>query len=547
MLKNFFKQKFNKKIVKIYPLTLAITALVTVLQIKYFKQAENEIITNTILALYLIIPFSAKFEGVSQYKTDIFKKYYILVILNLGFLYLYIDKIVENEKILSLFLLGLFYIVFFFLTPSKGIHEEKSNSEHFVKTLSCFINSSIFSIVLYLGFVFIIFSLKELFSIDFSYEIYGKIFIAITGFFFTPVFLSNIEEKKEGLFSKFLEFLLLKVIFPLLILYIFILYAYILKIIFNKIYPKNIVPYLTLFYALGASFFYYTTKLLENKYLQIFRKYFFYTIIPLVIMTYFSIIPRVKQYSLTENRYFIILSTLWLTLLIIFTLFSKKSNTIFFKNSFLLLLFLSSLGPLSSVNLSKFYQKNSLSKLLKLPKNNKNSKKIYEILYYFQTKHELSHSGFGKNKESISTVMNNLGYKYEDENSYVKNWYNFQGKSQVYDIKDFDYFIPNLNTPQICGKTQFELDKNHIISIKEANFTKNIPISELAKEFVTKTEKINPNDSGQIVYDLQIEVLIPEINKKILIIFKDLNFNMDQNKKLDNLYYEFYILVKNTK
>ena len=547
MIKDFFKQKFNKDILKNYPLTLILTAIATILQLVYFHNTEHIVITNIILALCISIPFTAKFEGIAKYKSRIFKRYYFFVVLNLIFLYLYTREISDNEKVLSLFLLASFYISFFFLSPSKELKDEKNNLKYFVNALSSFINSIIFSIVLHLGLIFIVFSLKELFSINFSYDIYGKIFVAVTGFFFVPVFLTSNEEEKENLYSKFLEFLLLKVIFPLLVIYLFILYAYILKIIFNKIYPKNIVPYLTLFYALGASFFYYTTKLLENRFLSIFRKYFFYTVIPLVIMTYFSILPRIMQYSLTENRYFIIIAAFWLTILIVFSIFSKKSNILFFRNSFLVLLFISSLGPLSSINLSKYFQRAKLAKLLKMPKENVNSQELYNLLNYFYTKHKITHTGLTKDELSPEDLMKNLGYKYESNKYSVKNWFNFQDKTTAYEIKDYDYFISNLSKPVIYDKTTFELNKNNEIVIKEGNLVKKISINDLAKDFSQKTEGLEPNNAGQYVIDLQSKKVLPEIKKEILITFKDLNFNIDNNEKVENLYFDFYIFVKNTK
>ena len=547
MIKDFLKQKFNKDILKNYALTLILTAIATILQLVYFHNTEHIVITNIILALCISIPFTAKFEGIAKYKSRIFKRYYFFVVLNLIFLYLYTREISDNEKVLSLFLLASFYISFFFLSPSKELKDEKNNLKYFVNALSSFINSIIFSIVLHLGLIFIVFSLKELFSINFSYDIYGKIFVAVTGFFFVPVFLTSNEEEKENLYSKFLEFLLLKVIFPLLVIYLFILYAYILKIIFNKIYPKNIVPYLTLFYALGASFFYYTTKLLENRFLSIFRKYFFYTVIPLVIMTYFSILPRIMQYSLTENRYFILIAAFWLTILIVFSIFSKKSNILFFRNSFLVLLFISSLGPLSSINLSKYFQRAKLAKLLKMPKENVNSQELYNLINYFYTKHEITHTGLTKDELSPEDLMKNLGYKYESNKYSVKNWFNFQDKTTAYEIKDYDYFISNLSKPVSYDKTTFELNKNNEIVIKEGNLVKKISINDLAKDFSQKAKGLEPNNAGQYVIDLQSKKVLTEIKKEILITFKDLNFNIDNNEKVENLYFDFYIFVKNTK
>ena len=77
-------------------------------------------------------------------------------------------------------------------------------------------------------------------------------------------------------------------------------------------------------------------------------------------MSYFSIIPRIMQYNLTENRYFVLIVALWLSILIIIDLFFKEKFVKGFIISFLALSFISALGPLSAINLSKFLQKNKL-------------------------------------------------------------------------------------------------------------------------------------------------------------------------------------------
>lgn len=545
MIKKFIMNKFNKDSLKDFPLTLLFSFAVTIINIKYFKNYENKEITSLIFSLYLMIPITAKFESVLKYRDLKFKRYYIALFINFLAFYFYIKNIGDNEKPLSVALIFFCCIAFFLLTPSKDLTQEDSNLKYFVRSLSQTTSSFVFTMILYLGLMFIIYSLKELFGINFSYEIYGKIYIGIMGLFFVPVTLISIENERERLYSKFLEFLLLKVLFPLLVIYLIILYVYIIKIVVVKVYPKNIVPYLTLFYSLCATFFYYITMPLENKFLTIFRKYFFYTLIPLIVVATFSIVPRVKQYSLTENRYFILIAIIWLTFITLVNLVFKKRNTIIVKNSLLIVIFISAVGPLSSIDLSKYFQNRKLHKLLEISKESLDKKELYEVLNYFYNNHSLLDTHLTKEDITPKELMKQMGYEYIDEYDNKLEWYNFEGEFDVYEIKDYDYFIPNLRKAVYFEGINIELTKENEIIIKKGSFIKKVPLSIIAKEFVDRGKNSEKNSSGQIVYKLEYSVVIPELKKEFLIIFKDFNFSIDENNKLNNPYYDMFILVKN--
>lgn len=544
MIKEFIKSRFNKDDLKYFPLTLLFSLAVTIINIKYFKSYDNKEISTLIFSLYLIIPLSAKFESILRHRDSKFKKYYLAVFINFIAFYLYIRNVNDNEKPLSVALFFLCAIAFFLLTPSRDLNDEESNLRYFIKSLSNTINSFVFSIILYLGLMFIVYSLKELFGINFSYDIYGKIFIAIIGLFFVPLTLISIENERERLYSKFLEFLLLKVLFPLLMVYIVILYAYIIKIVFVRVYPKNIVPYLTLFYALSATFFYYVTKLLENKFLIIFRKFFFYTLIPLIIVAIFSIIPRIMQHSLTENRYFILVTLIWLTFITILNLILRKKSMLIIKNSLLIVLFISTVGPLSSIDLSKYFQNNKLNEILHMPKEKIDKKELYETLTYFYDKHSILDTNLTKNEISPIDLMKKLGYEYQDKYDAQVNWYNFQGDSNVYDIKDFSYFIPNLSKKSVFEGISIELSNENVILIKNKSFTKKIPLITIANDFINKSKDNTRDESGRIKYKLEYSIVIPELKKEFLIIFRDFNFSIDKDNNLNNTYYDMFVLIK---
>ncbi len=548
MLKNFLAKKFHRQILEIYPLTLIFSIISSIMGIRFLDSPSENTFLSLTLAFYISIPLCAKFEGALQYKNKKMRAFYLFVIVNLFSLFMYFDKISNKEKPLRIFLVALLYILLFFFTPSKDFKDDKSNLNHFVKSVSTLVNSLIFSMTLFLGLIFIIFSLKELFSIDFGHNIYGNLYILVMGVFFVPIFLSGIEENNNTLYSKFFEFLLAKVIFPLLIIYLLILYSYLGKILLTKTYPKNIVPYLTLVNSFGAIFFYYLSKLLDNKYINKYLKSFFILLIPIIAMTYFSIIPRLIQYSITEKRYFILIASLWFSLLILVNIFIKTKVIIFLRNSLLLFVFLSAFGPLSATNLSKSLQTIRLENLLKVSKENIDKddlKEIYEILSYFTYNHSILDTGLTKEEQSPEELMKKLGFDYDPyENIENNTWYNFEASVKSYNVKDFDYYIPRLNKVIILNDISIELNKNNQLIIKKNEVIEILEIKAVIEGFLEKYKDKDRNDKGQIVEELVYYWKVSDFNKEFMLIFKDLNFNINEKGDIENSYYEMNIFVK---
>lgn len=551
MLKKFLAKKFHKKILEIYPLTLILSIISGIMGIRFLDSPSENPLLSLTLAFYISIPLCAKFEGALQYKNKKMRAFYIFVIGNLFSLFMYFEKIPNKEKPLKIFLVALLYTLLFFFTPSKNFKDEDFNLNHFVKSISTLLNSIIFSITLYLGLIFIIFSLKELFNINFGNNIYVNLYILVISLFFVPIFLSGIEDDNNTLYSKFFEFLLAKVIFPLLVVYLFILYAYLGKIFLTKTYPKNIVPYLTLAYSFGAVFFYYLSKLLDNKYISKYLKSFFILLIPVIAMTYFSIIPRLLQYSITEKRYFILIASLWFTLLILVNIFIKNKAILFLRNSLLLFVFMSAFGPLSATSLSKRFQAIRLENLLEIPKKDMQKtdlKEIYEILLYFSYNHSILDTGLTKEELNPEELMKKLGFSYNPyENIENNTWYNFESSAKAYNVKDFEYYIPRLDKILMLNDMSIELNKNNQLILKKNEVIKVLEIKVVIEEFLEKYKDKNRNDKGQIVEELVYYWKVPDFNKEFMIIFKDLNFNINEKGDIDNSYYEINIFVKELK
>jgi hypothetical protein len=67
----------------------------------------------------------------------------------------------------------------------------------------------------------------------------------------------------------------------------------------------------------------------KNKFIKIFRKVFPYIVIPQIFMLFYAIYLRINQYDITINRYFIVVFGLWLLIISLYYIFSKKKHLAF--------------------------------------------------------------------------------------------------------------------------------------------------------------------------------------------------------------------------
>jgi hypothetical protein len=102
------------------------------------------------------------------------------------------------------------------------------------------------------------------------------------------------------------------------------------KIILSSNWPKGWVSYLVIgFSTAGILALLLVWPLQSNdrfKWIKAYVKYFFMALFPLILMLAFAIYIRVKDYGITENRYFIMVLALWLFVNAIYFLLSTVKN-----------------------------------------------------------------------------------------------------------------------------------------------------------------------------------------------------------------------------
>lgn len=236
-----------------------------------------------------------------------------------------------------------------------------------------FLNSALFSAVIYIGLLLALIAAKELFGLDIPEKRFFQLFMVIAIIFNTWIFLSGIPSNlrvsnKTAPYPNGLRIFVQYILLPLIGLYFVILYAYELKIILTWNWPKGWVSQLVLWFSvagiLSLLLLWPLRNLTENRWIKTFTKWFFRALIPLVVMLFLAILERVGAYGITVNRYLVLAMSVGLTILVLYFVFGRAKDIRIIPIVVCLIALLSAYGPWSSFAIAKFSQKNRLESYL---------------------------------------------------------------------------------------------------------------------------------------------------------------------------------------
>ena len=236
-----------------------------------------------------------------------------------------------------------------------------------------YLTSAIYSAVLYIGLSVALLAIRTLFTIDFDEKIYVYLFVTIAVVLNTWFFLSGVPSRIIGLeqvreYPKGLRIFTQYVLLPLVVIYLIILYFYEAKILFTLVWPRGFVSYLIIgFSTLGILALLLVWPLrddAEHTWIRTFAKRFFLAMFPLIILLILAIGRRVMEYGVTENRYFLIILALWLFIVALYFLFSRRKHIKFVPLSLFFAALLSGFGPWNAFEVSSLSQHKRLEHFL---------------------------------------------------------------------------------------------------------------------------------------------------------------------------------------
>ncbi|MBN2664837.1 MAG: DUF4153 domain-containing protein [Bacteroidales bacterium] len=389
----------------------------------------------------------------------------VVFILLVGYFFLFDDYF--NAKILYRILIITFVFILMLLSLP---YFNKNNQLNFWRynflIFNRFVLSALYSIIIYSGLSIALLVINLLFNANIDPEFFFDLWIVIVGIFAVANFLSAFPKeffyKDEFDYPKSLRVFVQFILLPLTTIYLTILYAYVIKILFTWELPQGSISYLVLsFSAVGLISLMIIFPIKDNdnfKWIKTYSKYFFYAIIPLIILLFVSIFIRISEYGITENRFYIVIFAFWLAVIAIYSLVSNFKNIKIISISFAFLFFAVSFGPWSSFNISKISQLNKLQQIISennlLPNGQISSDMIelpdsvyeqfYDVSDYLIENHGIKviENKFNLDLDSIDT----LGYS-------TWSFVDFMNISQSYDYyDDFDstYYYFDLTGEFTC-------------------------------------------------------------------------------------------------
>ncbi len=272
--------------------------------------------------------------------------------------------------------LGLFAFAFHHLVAFAPFIKRGSNIQfwHFNKALFLrFLTAVLYSASLYAGLAVAIFGVEELFNLDLPSEIYGQLFAVVAIGFNTLFFLAAVPTVFDSAttgasYPKGLKIFTQYVLIPLMTIYLAILLLYEVKILVDWEMPKGIVAMLISGYAVfGILSLLLVWPIRDdegNRWLTLFSKSFYLTMIPLIVLLVLAVYQRVSYYGLTEERHLLVVLALWLAGTATYFLCFRKGDIQLIPVSLALLALLSTFGPQSATHVSRHSQQRRLAETL---------------------------------------------------------------------------------------------------------------------------------------------------------------------------------------
>ncbi|URC14180.1 DUF4153 domain-containing protein [Flavobacterium sp. B183] len=437
------------------------------------------------------------------------------------------------------------------------------NKQLFLRILT----AGLYSIVLYSGLALAILAIDKLFNIDFYDRIYMHVFFVIAGIFNTTFFLSGVPDTNnsqtplvlnypKGL-KNFTQFVLL----PLISLYLVILICYEAKILLTLSLPVGWVSYLVLVFAIfGILSFLLVHPIASetgNLWMRTFNRWFYFLLIPLLVLLFWAILYRINLYGFTHERYYVLLMSVWLSLVVGYFLIQKHPKIKFIPISLCLAGLFSIAGPQSANSISKYsqlarfesYMQNKTTKKLSFDQQQDLSSIVsflernygVEIMVpYAKTKLEAL---LKKDKNpSEYKIMEALGYEYLSEYAREEkvndSFYFYYQQNEVLNIHGYDFSVDlSSDNPYECHDCVKIENKSYSLTSTVEDYGLNLEINKESIPLkITDFINASPDFRRDHDYDKKITQEVQTSKYKILITYLSANGKIKDNKKTVNRY-----------
>lgn len=391
------------KVILRFPLQVMVAVAATIawcFLVDSSKRTEDQLILflcscNLALTLLLAVDLYAEANRLSAIKQWLLRFIVVLICTGLYFVLkpaFYLADVYRIALLAFAFHLLVAFAPFIKKGNTNGFWQY--NKSLFLRILT----SALYAGVLFAGLAIALVAIDGLFNVDIDWQVYMRLFAIVTAGFMTVFFLAGIPTDFEELdtdetYPKGLKIFTQYVLIPLMTIYLLILLVYEAKIIINWELPKGLVSTLILGYAVFGILSLLLIQPIKEKegngWIKLFSRFFYVMMIPLVVLLLLAVWKRVGNYGITESRYILIILAVWLTLITVYFLFSKKQNIKIIPVSLCILALLATYGPQSAFSVSRFSQVKRLKKLMK-SNVEKDVKQRSAVIDYLVDRHGLT-------------------------------------------------------------------------------------------------------------------------------------------------------------
>jgi hypothetical protein len=358
---------------------------------------------------------------------------------------------------------------------------------------------------------------------------------------------------------------------PLISLYLVILISYEVKIVATLSLPVGWVSYLVLIFAifgiLSFLLIHPIAKETGNLWMRTFSRWFYFLLVPLLGLLFWAILYRVNLYGFTHERYYVLLLSIWLSVVVAYFIIQKQPKIKFIPISMCLFGLLSIAGPQSTDSISKHSQLSRFETYMKLAEkeklNFKQEQDLSSIVSFLEenygVKSLLPYTGnkltalLKKDKSpNSSQIMDAFGMQYRsdyDKNEKDGGYFNYnfnENESQtIHNIHGYDLSFSLSNFSKFdcieCAKIN---EKTFSIKTKKQNYGLDLQINQdniplKIYDFINSNSAFELNDNS----DEKITQKIETLKYDILITYSSVSGRrIGKLKTVEN--YEIKVLVK---
>jgi hypothetical protein len=462
----------------------------------------------------------------------------VLSIIGVASVKLYIESLKKNvwtNIFLSVMIVAFsFYAIWYFntskiflilavilsITFSPFIFKENSRQDFLNFNFESF-NAVVFGLVastiLYLGLVAIYASVGYLFEFKVPSKLYTDTLIVVYIGIFSILVLSKLSKElsfseENTIFNKTLAFLINYIFVPLLYVYLVILYLYFIKIALQQELPKGNLSWMVLTFASIGTFVYissYKVKDNINKFAELFRKYFYFSLVIPIAVLYLAIYVRIDMYGITEARYAVVMLAVWLSYITLLAMIKQDFN---FKWIVISLTFLGLIASVTPFNASIVSANSQLKRFFTILKE----KNLF-------VDEKITTKNVELTRETEEQIISIVSYLSKNE----------------YALKKLEKYFVDIKPDE--NETRYIISGNILkkLNIEQYGYPTKLPIKLEGIENVP----IQAKGADYVVhhccyYDSKITYILEDKKKKsINVLFKDdiLTFEMDNEKLSFNI------------